>query len=98
MAGNHVRREWGVRLLEHDCENIVADVPLTLQLLRIILRVGEQRGHVERNLTLLKHLVQGRLIGVPILNVEAAPAALVVLQSIALANAWCPRTCQGPAT
>ena len=39
-----------VGLEKHDADNVVAHVPLPLQLLRIVLLVGEEGGHVEHDL------------------------------------------------
>ncbi len=54
-----------VGLEEDDTDDVVADVSLALQLLRIVLLVGEQRSHVEHDLyaaPVRVHRVQARQV------------------------------------
>ena len=78
VRGDHVGREGCPALLEHEADNVVADVALALQLLRICLRVGEQRGHVEHDLLALMLGVHAVLSGLAELGVQAAPVAAVL--------------------
>lgn len=77
---NHIGTERGVLFLEYYGDNVVADVSFPLQLLRIVVRVWEQRRHVEHNLSFLKHLVDCRVAGVSVLDVQTAPVAFVVFE------------------
>lgn len=86
VAGDHVRREGGVGLLENDGHDVVANVPLPLQLLRIALGVGQQGGHMEHDLPLLEHLVHGRVASVSVLDVQPSAVALVILEPDPLAQ------------
>ena len=57
VGGDHVGGEGRVGVLEDDGHDVVADVPLPLQLLRLALRVGQKSGHVEHDLLPPKRLV-----------------------------------------
>lgn len=48
-----------IRLEEHDAHDVVADVTLALQLLRIVFLVGQQRGHVEHDLDVAPVCIDG---------------------------------------
>jgi len=47
---DHVRAKGCVLVLEDHAHDVVADVPLALQLLPVALRERQQRGHVEHHL------------------------------------------------
>ena len=54
-----------IRLQEDDTNDVVADVSLALQFLRIVLLVGQQSGHVEHDLDappVRVHRVQARQV------------------------------------
>lgn len=48
-----------VRLEEHDTDDVVANVTLALKLLRIVLLIGQQGGHVEHDLNVTPVRVDG---------------------------------------
>lgn len=51
MALDAARTKAGVvRLKEHDADDVIADVSLPLQLLRVVSLVGQLRAHVEHDL------------------------------------------------
>ena len=58
VGGDHVGGEGRVGVLEDDGHDVVADVPLPLQLLRLALRVRQQRRNVEHDLLPPERLVQ----------------------------------------
>ena len=66
--------------LEHDGHDVIAHVPLPLQLLAVRLGEGEQRGDVKHDLPVLEHLVQTLLARLAVRRVEAAPIPLVLRQ------------------
>lgn len=72
VRSDHVGGEGGVALLEDDGHDVVADVPLALQLLRVVLRVGQQRGHVEHDLLLAEHFVDALFARLPVQGIQAA--------------------------
>lgn len=74
MGRYHVGGERRVFLLENDRHDVVADVPLPLQLLRVVLGVGQERGDVEHDLPLLEDLVDRRVSRVAVLYVQTTPA------------------------
>ena len=42
VRGDHVRAERGVRVLKDDGQDVVADVALALQLLRVVIDIGQK--------------------------------------------------------
>ena len=63
VGGDHVGGEGRVGVLEDDGHDVVANVPLPLQLLRLALRVGQERGHVEHDLLPSERFIQALQAG-----------------------------------
>jgi len=80
VGGDHVGRERRRPLLEHNRHDVVADVPLPLQLLRVAPAERQQRGHVEHDLLAAAALVHGELARLPAHGVQAGAEALVAAQ------------------
>lgn len=72
VRGDHIGRERRVILLEDHRHDVIADVPLALELLMVVLVVREQSGHVEHDLFLLVVLVDRVLPGLTVRCVQAA--------------------------
>ena len=69
---NHVRGERGVLLLEDDSYDVVADVPLSLQLLTVVVGVGQESRHMEHDLLITESLVHRLGTCLPKLSVQAS--------------------------
>jgi hypothetical protein len=69
---DHVRRERRVPVLKNDGHDVVSNVPLALQLLRVVLRVREEGGDVEHDLAVVEALVQRVISSLAVLGVQAA--------------------------
>ena len=81
VGGDHVGRERRRPLLEHNRHDVVADVPLPLQLLRVAPAERQQRGHVEHDLlAAAAALVHGELARLPAHRVQAGAEAPVAAQ------------------
>lgn len=72
VASDHIRAEGRRFLLKYDSNDVVADVPFALQLLRIARAVRQQRGHVEQHLAAAEYLVHRRIAGLAVPSVQAA--------------------------
>lgn len=72
VAGNHVRAEGRRFLLKYDGDDVVADVPFTLQLLRVAWTVRQQRGHMEQHFPATEYFVHGRIAGLTMSSVQTA--------------------------
>jgi hypothetical protein len=62
--------------LKDNGDDVVADVALPLQLLRVRLDEGEEGGYVEHDLVAVERLVQRKLARLAVLRVQAAAVAL----------------------
>lgn len=71
VAGYHVGTEGRRLLLEDDGDDVVADVTLALQLLRVARAVGQHRGHVEEDLPAAEHLVDRCVARLAVPRVQA---------------------------
>ncbi len=76
MRDDHVRGEGGVSVLKDNGHDVVADVTLPLQLLRVRLDERQEGGDVEHDLVAVEGLVQRKLARLPVLRVQAAPVTL----------------------
>lgn len=85
VASDHVGRERRIVFLKNESNNVVANVTLSLQLLMIVLVVGQKRGHVIHDLFVLESLVQRVLAGLSVRRVQAASEALKVFELDSLA-------------
>ena len=84
IGGNHVRCEWSVFFLEHNGNNVVADVSLPLQLLTVCFAVGQERRHVEHDLLILECLVHRVVACLTVGRVQSAPETRVATQFYSL--------------
>lgn len=79
VAGDHVWAEGRRFLLKYDGNDVIADVPFALQLLRIARAVWQQRGHVEQHLSAPEHLVYSRIASLTMSSVQ--PTAITAISS-----------------
>lgn len=86
VRSDHVGGEGGVALLEDDGHDVVANVPLALQLLRVVLRVWQERGHVEHDLLLAEHFVDTFFARLPVKGVQASLESAREFGSLARAS------------
>lgn len=65
MAGDHVWTKGRRFLLEDDGDDVVANVPFSLQLLRVSGAVRKERGYVKENLSTSEYLVHRGIASLP---------------------------------
>jgi hypothetical protein len=70
---DHVRREWSVCLLKDDCDNVISNVTLPLQLLLLSLGERQQSGDVKHDLLPVEAFVQRLFASLAILSVQTTP-------------------------
>lgn len=80
MTGNHVRAEGSGLLLKNDRYDVIADVPLALQLLRIAGTVGQHRRHVEQNLSTSEQLVHRGVARLAVPRVQPTSKPTITFQ------------------
>lgn len=73
MGRYHIGRERRVFLLENNRYDVVPDVPLPLQLLRVVLGIRQECGNVEHDLSLFEDIVDRRVSCVAVLYVQTTP-------------------------
>lgn len=71
VAGDHVRAEGRRFLLKYDGNDVIANVPFALQLLRIAGAIRQQRGHMEQHFPAPKHFIHRRIAGLSVSSIQS---------------------------
>ena len=79
LRSNDLGREYGVAVLEYDGDSVVSDVPLSLHVLLVFLRVRQERRHVEHDLSAFVILVDRLDACCIVLDVQTAAKSSFLL-------------------